>query len=511
VNVADRRVVADIQVGESLVDLAWAANGQVIAIDQDLGQLISFSMPDGNPRISKRIALDLDPRRVAVSDDFRLACVSGRWSKSVQVVVWTERNKLIRRRPIQLGFEAEEILPLPDHQFLVADAFAGQLAVIDATGNRVTVTRQLHGHNIRGLAMTVDGSSVLISHQTLSRVARSDFDDIHWGSLMQNVVSRVPLEALLDPSDDLGVSMQRIQLGDVGNGFADPTGVLAISEGFAALSGGGRQLIIYQRGQITRRVQTGSRPKRILQLGEGRVVALNEHDASLTFSSLIDATQPVTIKITPEQAVSDGEQAFFDASLSHDSWMTCNSCHVEGHSADLTADTLGDGVFGNPKRIPSLLGAKQTQPYGWLGDKPDLSLQISATLASTMHGESIGQKLTDDLVQFVQRLAPPPVARKTDAILIEAGQQIFKRLKCNECHLPPEFTSPITRDVGLEDEIGNRKFNPPSLRGLSHRRAFFHDARAKSLRSVFREYQHQLPNKPTDPELEQLLAYLSTL
>jgi cytochrome c peroxidase len=139
-------------------------------------------------------------------------------------------------------------------------------------------------------------------------------------------------------------------------------------------------------------------------------------------------------------------------------------------------------------------------------------MQISATLVSTMHGESIGKNVVDDLARFVQRLSPPPAARKqADETLVEAGQQVFQRLKCNECHRPPEFTSPITRDVGLEDEVGNRKFNPPSLRGLSHRRAFFHDARAKSLRSVVREYQHQLPSELTGQELEQLLAYLSTL
>lgn len=253
---------------------------------------------DGAFRISKRIALDLDPRRVAVSDDLQIACVSGRWSQSAQVLRWAEHNKLVRMPPVQLGFEAEEILPLPNHQFLVADAFAGHLAVIDGSNNRVTVTKRLQGHNIRGLAIADDGLHVLIAHQVLSRVARSDFDDIHWGSLMQNVVSRVSLEALLDPSDALGPSLRRIQLGDTGNGFADPTGVIAISGGFAVLSGGGRQLIIYRDNKLTRREITGSRPTKMLSLSGGRLVAVNEHDASLTITSLNGVTPTATIKVT---------------------------------------------------------------------------------------------------------------------------------------------------------------------------------------------------------------------
>ena len=98
-----------------------------------------------------------------------------------------------------------------------------------------------------------------------------------------------------------------------------------------------------------------------------------------------------------------------------------------------------------------------------------------------------------------------------DESVIQPGKRVFEKLKCNECHTPPRFTSPRVQDVGLQDELGNRKFNPPSLRGLRHRRAFFHDGRAKSLRSVFREYHHQLPDELSDQELKQLVAFLNTL
>lgn len=511
VNVNRRTVVHVLDVGESLVDLAWAADDQIIAIDQDLQQLISFGISNQSHRISKRIALDLDPRRLAVSDDLRLACVSGRWSKSAQVVVWSERNKLVRRRPIALGFEAQEILSLPNHRFLLADAFGGQLAVIDAARNRVSVIKQLHGHNIRGLAISDDGAQVLITHQVLSRVARSDFDDIHWGSLMQNVVSVVPLEALLDPAVEVRTAGQQIQLGDIGNGFADPTGVVSISSGFVAVSGGARQALVFRDGRISRRLPTGGRPTRILPIGGDRIVILNEHDGSLTVATLTSQDSPETIHLGSGKPVTGGERAFYDARLSHDSWLTCNSCHVDGHTPGLAADTFGDGMFGNAKRIPGLLGVKQTRPFGWLGNKANLSQQISATLQSTMHAENLPQAVTDDLVQYVRRLSLPPVAVNQGQALVESGKRVFEKLQCKECHRPPRFTSPLVRDVGVQDEVGNRKFNPPSLRGLRHRRSFLHDARATSLVSVFRDHRHQVPAGLTDQELERLVAYLNTL
>ena len=47
-------------------------------------------------------------------------------------------------------------------------------------------------------------------------------------------------------------------------------------------------------------------------------------------------------------AVARGERLFHDARLSHDGWMSCHSCHVDGHTNGLVADTLGDGSYGAP-------------------------------------------------------------------------------------------------------------------------------------------------------------------
>ena len=63
----------------------------------------------------------------------------------------------------------------------------------------------------------------------------------------------------------------------------------------------------------------------------------------------------------------------------------------------------------------------------------------------------------------------------------------------------PEYTSPERYDIGLTDEVGNREFNPPSLRGVSRRDTLLHDGRAKSLEAVFQKERHPRGARPHGP------------
>ena len=65
--------------------------------------------------------------------------------------------------------------------------------------------------------------------------------------------------------------------------------------------------------------------------------------------------------------------------------------------------------------------------------------------------------------------------------------------------------------MGLEDKFGNRKFNPPTLRGVGHREAYFHDNRAESLEDVFRLHGHQLRDSLDEGELADLVSFLRSL
>src|SRR5262249_25221844 len=166
-----------------------------------------------------------------------------------------------------------------------------------------------------------------------------------------------------------------------------------------------------------------------------------------------------------------GEMLFHDAHLSHDGWMSCHRCHSDGHTSGRLADTLADGSFSTPKRVLSLLGAGDTAPWAWNGAMPDLETQVRRSIESTMQGRKPSAQQVGDLVAYLKSLSPPPSRQRLRGILDKAalhrGEAVFAKQACTICHMPPLFTSAKTYEVGLADELGQRKFNPPSLRGLS--------------------------------------------
>jgi mono/diheme cytochrome c family protein len=116
------------------------------------------------------------------------------------------------------------------------------------------------------------------------------------------------------------------------------------------------------------------------------------------------------------------------------------------------------------------------------------------------------------LTEFLCSLTPPPAAkaRQPGDPAITRGREVFAR-ECIVCHTPPLYTSTGRYDVGLTDEVGNRRFNPPSLRGVSRRDGFLHDARAHSLADLFRRHHHPPGSNLTDQEIADLVAFLETL
>jgi CxxC motif-containing protein (DUF1111 family) len=128
------------------------------------------------------------------------------------------------------------------------------------------------------------------------------------------------------------------------------------------------------------------------------------------------------------------------------------------------------------------------------------------------------KKLTtkiDALAAYLRCLDPPPsvaAARGTrNELVVSRGRKIFAQRGCNECHASSEFTSSDSYDVGLVDEVGHARYNPPSLRGLSQRDSLLHDGRGKSPEEVIIGDQHPLRHDFTQEQLQDLVAFLQSL
>ena len=397
---------------------------------------------------------------------------------------------------------------------MVADAFAGRLAIIDVQRAKLEHVRQLDGHNIRGLAVSHDGSKLYVTHQQLNPTGWTDFDDVHWGTLMANSLRVLSLDSLLNHDKNILEGGWLEKLGRTGHAAGDPGPVVMGDRGTMAVALSGVGDVAVTRASYADRFHVGQRPVDLIIVNDNLLIADELSDAIARIDLRAGAVAPQIplgppAKSTPRDR---GEALFYNARLSHDGWMSCHSCHSEGHTIDQLADTLGDGDYGAPKRIPSLLGSGQSGPWAWNGSISTLQEQVRKSVKTTMHGSTLSPRQTNDLVAFLKSLSPPVTRFTAPPEQLRQGATVFARRGCVDCHPAPLYTSADSVDVGLVDENGRRKFNPPSLRGLGQRDRFFHDGRAKRVEDVVLQARHQLgTEKLSAAEAAALIAFLKSL
>ena len=121
---------------------------------------------------------------------------------------------------------------------------------------------------------------------------------------------------------------------------------------------------------------------------------------------------------------------------------------------------------------------------------------------------ALSDEETLNLATYLRSLPPFVDSENVDA---KEGSEVFQRLDCVSCHRPPLYTMPKAYDVGLEDERGEKLFNPPSLLGVRHRDGLFHDTSASSIEDLVLKRQHQIPPGVAERDLNALVAFLRSL
>jgi YVTN family beta-propeller protein len=521
VDVAAGRTIGEVRVGGRLSDLAATPDGtRLLAVDEAGGELAILGRAGSDLKPERRVKVSPTPVGVRVSADGRRAAVASLWSRQLSLVDLAPEPRVTRT--IDLPFAPWSLLLVSDgKKAIVADAFGGRLAVVDPAGGTVESVRSLPASSIRGLALSADGKRLLVSHQVLNSLAQTTRDDIHWGNLVTNNVLALSLPQVLNPKADLLRGSEQYHLGEVGHGTGDPAGIAVSADGrlAVALAGVNEIAIGDKQGGGWNNVSVGARPTAVVASPDGqRVCVANTFADSVSVVDVKSGQVVRTIGLGPKPDLkpSDrGELLFHDARLSNEGWLSCQSCHTDGHSNGRLADTLGDGTYGTPKRIPSLLGVKDTSPLAWNGSVPDLPSQIRKSVETTMRGGKLSGEQVRDLTAYLETLSPPPArARLTgqlDEAAVRRGQEVFTKLNCATCHVPPTYTSAKTYDVGLSDEAGLKMFNPPSLRGVGQGGPYFHDGRAATLADVFTRHQHHGKGELTKQELADLLEFLGSL
>lgn len=525
VDVSSGTVSREIDLGERLSDMKLMPDGQRLLItDENRHELLVVDVAGDTVSVAQRVKVAPYPVSVTVDADGQLAIVASLWSRRLTFIELPSLAEgAANTTTVDLPFAPRcQLLVNQDSRLVVADAFGSKLGIVDTLNRRLLHVRSFPSHNIRGLAISPNGRMLLVIHQMLNELAHTTNNDVHWGLLMSNDLRWLPLDSILSRDADLYRNAHMHPLGHAGNATGDPSGIAVTAEGtvVVSLGGVGEVAIGTENDFSLHRIGVGRRPTAVVASRDGlHAFVANTFDDSISIVDLKsrDAAQQVSLGPKPDLTLSDrGELLFYDASLSHDGWMSCHSCHTDGHSNSLLNDNFSDDSFGAPKRVLSLLGIADTAPFAWNAHAATLEQQIRSSITNTMQGEEPPtDRQVAALESFLRTLSLPPpldVARGTrDPQAIARGEQLFQAQRCFQCHVPPTYTTPKTYDVGIYDKQGNKEFNPPSLRGLSQRGPFFHDNRAETLEAVFTDVGHQLDRELSPNELRDLVAFLNSL
>jgi YVTN family beta-propeller protein len=526
IDLAHRRVIAELAVGRLLADLKKLpyASG-LLVLDEGAHELVLVAGEKGDVQIQQRLSVAPYPVSIAVSRDGRWCVVASLWSHRLSLVHLAKGDGQPARIAAQLDLPFAprcQLLVNDDRRLIVADAFGGQFAIVDPERLSLLHVRSMPAHNIRGLCLSSDGKHLIIAQQLLNSLAHTVRNDVHWGLVVSNDLRVLQLDNMLAADANLFENARMQPLGRAGDATGDPAGLLVTSRGEKVVSLGGVGEIAFgdPHDLSLQRLEVGRRPTGMtVDRGGRQLYVANTWDDSVSVVDLVGGRVYAEISLGARREptlVEQGEELFYDASFSHDSWMSCHSCHTDGHTNGLLSDNLSDGSFGAPKRVLSLLGRHNTAPFAWTGSSPTLAHQVRKSIENTMQSdEPPCEEHVMAIAAFVDSLPPPPSRDRSrnafDERAIGRGSQLFAELGCDGCHAPPTYTSADCYDVGLEDKQGNRRFNPPSLLGVSQRAPLFHDNRAPSLRSVFDRWRHQLPGRLSDQQLQDLVAFLRSL
>lgn len=512
--------IAEIPLGQSLVAMAATPDGSTLAfVDAGADTLLIADRDGRELKIRARVPMPTKPTSVVVDRDGRNCFVASRWSRVVSRVDLAE-GKVAGTVAVDFN-PHQSILLLDGKTLVVADAFSGMMAMIDTESDRVIREVNIPGHNMRGMALSPSGKELLVTHMIVTESAPTTRDNVFWGITMTSNMRVIPIAALMDAGKNPVREAHTHFFGDPGNASGDPAALAILSDGTAivCLAGVGDLAIGRYYPYGFRRVPVGRRPIALAISADEKIAYVaNAHSDTISVVNIEQRAVVDTIQLGPEPRLSlaeEGERLFYDAKLSLDGWFSCHSCHTDGHSNGHRADTFGDGSYGAPKTVLSLLGTGDTEPWAWNGSKKQLEDQVRETLRMTMQPKAPqGERSVAALTAYLRTLPPPPVAewQKTDSAAVARGERIFNARRCTNCHAPPIYTNLHLYDVGLDDgEGGNHQFSPPSLRGLVHSGPYFHDGRAKTLEDVFRVYNHRLRTALADHDLNDLVAFLRCL
>jgi cytochrome c peroxidase len=215
-----------------------------------------------------------------------------------------------------------------------------------------------------------------------------------------------------------------------------------------------------------------------------------------------------------------GERLFHDATISHQGWQSCASCHPDGRADALNWDLLNDGV-GNPKNTKSLVWSHRTPPAMSHGVRGNAEKAVRSGLRNILFALR-PEAEASAIDEYLKGLRPVPSPYLVGGGLSEAarrGQRLFDdpKVGCAQCHPAPLFTDQKSYTVGTQNRTDRRgdRFDTPTLVECWRTAPYLHDGSAAALQEVLTtrnpEDEHGHTSHLTPADIQDLTAYVRSL
>jgi DNA-binding beta-propeller fold protein YncE/cytochrome c553 len=499
--VADRRAdrIFAVRVGDGLsITRSWATAAEPygVALMPDRKTLLvtavadrvlaAYDVASGAERW--RVALDREPRGVAIASDGSRAIVAHSGSNTFEdVALGTHRvsthafDSVNARGGFAAAFMGENQAIVP---FQIAVP-VGMTGTTESTGRyggvnfKPPLTSHLAFVGWSGARTTV-ATATFGQHQPRAVAWDGARDALYIAGFGTDSILQLKNASQVDISAGLGPN---IGGADGGKARCGPDGLAVAPDGN-----------LWVWCAFTRSVER-------LTVVDGKGQLATKYGPRVTGPELVAST------LTAQQH--EGMVLFHSATpqISEHGAVACANCHLDGR-----ADGLSWRIEGRTLQTPILAGRLVgTAPYKWDGAAPDLAFSMTQTIGR-LGGAGITKPQTAALVAYLESM--PAVRTPTrDPAAVARGRTLFDSsdLGCRGCHDGARYT-----DRERHELTGNMKqVDTPSLVGLAASAPYFHDGTAATLEALLRErgavHGMAASTTLTDAQVADLAAYLETL
>jgi hypothetical protein len=186
-----------------------------------------------------------------------------------------------------------------------------------------------------------------------------------------------------------------------------------------------------------------------------------------------DGTVLSTLALDEAPVSRDGQLLFHRATPSG---LSCASCHPEaGEDGHVWT------VSGKARRTQTLSGGlSATAPFHWQGEFRTIERLLQDTMVTRMGDGLPPVYAQQQLMRFLDAVASPRSSDSENAAELKAGEAVFAKAGCADCHAGPRLGSNESSSVGT-----GGLFQVPSLQSLGFRAPFMHTGCAQTLAQRF--------------------------